>query len=88
MAGIGTVMFGKALVLAAWGGVTAAYAGWKMRRARKGITLRYDAKRDVHYDPLDRWESRGRNLRMASDIFFACVVAVVIPASIYLWFTR
>lgn len=50
-------MFGKAIVLAAWGGITAAYASWKIRRARKGITLRYDPRRDVHYDPLEKWEA-------------------------------
>lgn len=83
MAGIGTVMFGKALVLAAWGGVTAAYASWKIRRARKGITLRYDPKRDVHYDPLEKWEGRGK--RAHNVLIFTCGLIGICGIAFSLW---
>lgn len=81
-------MFGKALVLAAWGGITAAYAAWKIRRARKGITLRYDPKRDLHYDPLDKWEGRGRKLRTGIDILGAIMITAGMAVAIYSLFTR
>jgi hypothetical protein len=58
MADIGTVMFGKALVLAAWAWGAERYQSFKAKRRAGGVVLRYDVKRNVHYDPLLRLEKR------------------------------
>ncbi|WP_285019569.1 hypothetical protein [Novosphingobium sp. fls2-241-R2A-195] len=51
-------MFGKALVLAAWAWGVERYHAFKAKRRAAGVVLRYDAKRNIHYDPLLRMEKR------------------------------
>lgn len=51
-------MFWKAVVVAVWLALVARYQAFKRQRRARGTVLRYDARRDVYFDPLERTERR------------------------------
>lgn len=73
MADIGTIMFGKAIVLAAGAWGAERYKAYKAKRREAGVSLRYDAKRDTHYDPILRFERRVK----------ICIWVIGVPLALY-----
>jgi hypothetical protein len=42
MSSLGVMMFGKALIVAVWGGIASAWASFRKERAERGIPLKQD----------------------------------------------
>lgn len=76
--GIGTIMFGKAVVLAVWALGATAYKTFKARRRAAGISLQFDARRGVYYDPIVRFEKRVKATAwVAGSVWIAFTLFVV-----------
>lgn len=70
-------MFGKAVFLGVWVAAIEAYSSYKKRRRTNGITLHYDPKRSIYYDPIIRMEKRIKIALWAIAIPFAVYTAFV-----------
>ena len=78
MLSIGWVMFWKAIVLAVWTALAERWRHYKKQRRAGGIELRYDERRAVYYDPIQRLESRVKLALWIASIPLGLYAALVL----------